>query len=107
MACPDTRDFAAWIDLMPGDESRLIVAGEVKTTSGNLLPRLAEAEPQGINPRDLLLVLSLEQCGEVGTDDVAYRPVRFEKPAVRDQYATVTVLSDGEICFTLEVTEAS
>lgn len=107
MACPKTREFSAWINLMPGSDPKLIVTGKVETNASNMHPKLKEAVPQGINPHVLLLTLTIDQTGDLGTQDISYRPARFEKPAERGQYTQVQISFDGESCLTLDVTEAS
>lgn len=106
-SCPKTREFSAWINLMPGSDPKLIVAGQVETSASNMHPKLMETIPQGINPQILLLTLTIEETGDLGTQNIAYRPARFDKPAERGQYSQVEISFDGESCLTLDVTEAS
>ena len=106
MACPNTKDFSAWINLMPGTEPKLIVTGRVETNSGSLQPHLVEADPQGINPKILLLNLTIVDSGGIGTADINYRDTRFEKPAVKDQYIDVEVIFEGKSCVSMKVSEA-
>lgn len=107
MSCPEMSDFSAWINTQPPGPFKLIVKGKVVTNAGNLLPELSERVPQGINPRILILDLSIKQSGGAGTADVAPRDVRFDKPADKGQYSHVEIHFDGELCQTLEVGEAS
>lgn len=103
----NTKDWAAWINTMPGSEHKLIVTGKVETEAGNLVPVLREAVPQGINPAILLLELTIEVDGDFGTQDIAFRDARFEKPAKAGQYSNVEILENGEVLAGVEVTEAS
>ncbi|SMH38382.1 hypothetical protein [Mesorhizobium australicum] len=105
MTVPKTRNWEAWIDLMPGSPSKLIVTGQVETTAGNKVPRLTEAKPQGVNPKILILDLSIVKEGDVGTDDVSYRDARFTKPASRGQYTQVEIRFGTEHVTTIEVGE--
>lgn len=107
MTCPKTQNFSAWINVMPGSEHKLIVVGEVETTAGNLQPKLAMAVPQGINPSILLLNLTIEETGDVGTKDIAFRDVRFEMPASEGQYTSVSILHEGTVCLGFDVSTAS
>lgn len=106
MACPKTSDFSAWINVMPPSPSNIIVAGKVETKMGNLLPKLTERVPQGINSAILILDLTIEQDGEFGTTDVVMRDARFEKLAERGQYQTVEIYSGDDKCISLDVSEA-
>jgi hypothetical protein len=91
MTVPKTRNWKAWIDLMPGSPSKLTVTGQVETIAGNKVPRLMEAKPQGFNPKILILDLSIVKEGDDGTDDVAYRDARFTKHATKGQYTQVDI----------------
>lgn len=106
MPCPEMSDFTAWINLMPPGPSKLIVVGKVVTNGGDLQPKLTERVPPGLNERILILDLAIEKTGDVGTGDVAARDVRFEKPANKGRYDTVEIYLEGELCQTLEVSEA-
>lgn len=105
MTCPDVSDFRAWINLQPPGPSKLIVIGKVVTNGGNFVPRLTERVPQGINPTILLLDLTIENTGGVGTTDVAPRDVRFEKAAGKGAYTSVEIHADGDLCQTIIVDE--
>lgn len=106
MTCPDTSAFSAWIDLQPPGPSKLIVIGKVVTNGGNLVPQLTERVPQGINPTILLLDLTIEDTGGVGTTDVAPRDVRFEMAADEGAYSSVEIYAGGDLCETITVGEA-
>ena len=82
------------------------MVGKVVTNGGDLQPKLTERVPQGINEKTLMLDLAIEQTGDVGTDDVAPRDARFEKPAGKGQYDKVEIHFEGELCQTLRVGEA-
>jgi hypothetical protein len=56
---------------------------------------LAEHVPQGINPKILLLDLTISASGAGGAV-MGWRDVRFEKPIEKDQYSSVDVLWEGE-----------
>ena len=102
---PSIKDFAAWINLQPPGPSKLIVKGKVETNGGNLVPGLTRAEPQGINPHQLILVLSIDDTESGGTDDVAFRDVRYEEPASSGQYSSVALRWDVIFIRVLDVTE--
>jgi hypothetical protein len=105
MTCPNTQDFSAWINLQPPGPPQLIVKGEVETDAGHFLPVLAERVPQGFNPTILMLDLTIKDTGQGGTDDVSFRPCRFDKPAERGQYISAEIYFEGTLCVTLDVAE--
>jgi hypothetical protein len=90
-----TKDWHAWINLQPGSERKLIVIGKVETSAGNMVPVLRKAVPRGFNPAILILDLSIEQQGDRGSADVAYRDARFETPAEPGLYTSVVIRHDG------------
>lgn len=103
---PRIQDFNAWINLQPGSPSSLIVNGEVQTSAGNMQPRLTRAEPQGTVAEQLILELAIVDTGGVGTEDVSFRPVRYEEPARKGQYTSVLVRWGSDSVATLNVGEA-
>ena len=103
---PNTKDFAAWINLMPGAATELIITGKVETTAGNLVPMLDRVVPQGTSPAILMLKLTIRKVGDVGSGDVAYRDLRYSEAARRGQFTEVQVFWDGALILTLVVTEA-
>jgi len=101
-----TKDWSAWINLMPGSEHKLIVVGKVETNAANIVPVLREAVPQGFNPKILILDLTIENNGTIGAQVVGYRDARFEKPAEKGQYDTVVIRHEGSDIESIDVTEA-
>ena len=102
---PRTRKLAAWINLMPGAPSELIVVGEVETSAGNKKPGLsvsAGSPPAGA----LHLDLSIHDTGGFGTLAFQFWPVRHEQPAVEDQYKHVVIFWNDAELVRLPVTEA-
>lgn len=58
------------------------------------------------NQKILLLMLTIDQTGDIGTDVIAYRPAKFKIPAEQGQYTQVSISSEGQCVLTLDVTEA-
>lgn len=102
---PNTKDFAAWINLMPGSPSRLYVVGKVETNAQNLVPRLTRTVPQGTNPTILFVDLTIVPDG-IGPQVVSYQDVRYEETATQGQYSEVAILWEGEPMLCLQVSEA-
>lgn len=98
-----TAHWNAWIDMMPGVERQIYVTGEVRTGAANQLPKLALAEPQGINNQILILELSIEGTGAPGIQVVAFRPVRFERKLGTQVYAQVEIRHRSDSVAIIEV----
>lgn len=103
---PNTRNFAAWINLQPGADKQIIVTGEVETAASYLVPTLSRAVPQGINPQHLILELTIVNTGKPGTENVDYRRVRYQEAASQGQFTHVEIRYDGQVILVLDVTEA-
>jgi hypothetical protein len=89
-----TKDWEAWIDLMPGKEPTLHVIGYVEVPTSGYTAELSAHTPPGINPRDLILDLKViePQPGEPVLDVIEWIPAEYKQPAEKGQYDTVTVL---------------
>ena len=95
---PSTKNWKAWQNLQPPGPPgppRLTVTGEVETTNSNQTPHLSEANPQGINPKILLLNLSITTAG-TGLTVVEFKQVTFAKEISKDQYTSVDIFSDSD-----------
>jgi len=92
---PNTKNWKAWQDLQPPGPPTLHVTGEVETTNSNQTPHLAEASPQGTNPKILLLNLSITTAG-TGLTVIDFKQVTFTKKISKDQYTSVDIFLDGE-----------
>lgn len=103
---PETRNFNSWINLMPGAPTQLFVTGEVETPASNKQPRLTVSSnnpPNGV----LLLDLSIQDTGNLGTQAFQFWPVRYEQPAARGQYTQVAIFWAGEELMRLDVSEVN
>ena len=65
-------------------------------------PKLSEHVPQGINPKILMLDLTITASGK-GDMLMSWREVSFFKSIERDQYSNVDILWDGKRIESLEV----
>ena len=100
---PDAcHDWAAWHDRMPGHPAQLIVTGTCTFPTSGFEVELRRHEPQGINPRDLLLDKIVTPPSGAAADVVTDVEVRYEEITDAD-YDTVTILPDGP---TIEVKDA-
>jgi hypothetical protein len=96
MAKPNTRDWKAWQNLQPVGKPKLIVTGQVETSNSNQTPKLSRHEPQGINPKILLLDLTITTSG-IGNTVMGWRDVRYEESITKDQFSEVDVLWEGNV----------
>ena len=91
----DTRKTRNWSaiessETLAGGGQKLVVSDEVETLKTSEAPELSEAQPQGINPRILILDLAIT-TGGIGGDVVEWVPVTFTKSIAPRQYDEVTV----------------
>jgi len=92
---PNTRNWKADEMRNPAGGYRLFVTGDVEVGNTNETPHLAEHRPQGINPKILLLDLSVTSQG-IGNPVMTWKAVRFERPVSALQYSNVGVLWEGK-----------
>jgi hypothetical protein len=105
---PKTQEWAAWENRMPqigGVTPTLYVTGKVKVPGTQYKPVLTPAAPQGINPKILLLDLTIEGQGEA-EGGKTWRDVRYEAPVAAGQYVQVSILFQGAMIDNLDVTVA-
>jgi hypothetical protein len=88
------RDWEAWHDRMPGAQATLHVTGRCEFPTSGYSVRLERHEPQGINPRDLLLDLVITEPTGPVTQVVTEEEVRYDEQTDLD-YDSVTILPDG------------
>jgi hypothetical protein len=91
----DTKDWNAysWSKDFSGQGAFLGVTGDVQTTRTNQKPQLTKAEPQGINPKILLLRLSVSTDG-AGGDLMQWKRVGYRQSEDSGQYESVTITGD-------------
>jgi hypothetical protein len=89
-----TKDFVAFVNAEPGSPQTLIVTGTVQLASPAYAARLVPANPQGFNPRILLMNLVVTKITENPVPAVVVeRQVRFT--AANTNYERVTILGAG------------
>src|SRR2546423_8983127 len=72
----------------------LFVCGKVEMADASRTPHLAEAAPQGKNPKILVLTLSVD--GRGGGKARVWKHAHYDKETKRDQYASVDVHWQGK-----------
>jgi hypothetical protein len=104
MTAPNTRNWSAnELSDFAGRHYHIEVNGEVQTPATNFSPKLTERIPQGINPRILLLDLTIVKTAEDGGQIVEYHKATYEHPTSGHQYDEVDILFDGEIIERIKV----
>ena len=94
---PNTRNWKAnELPNLIGRNYKIHVTGDVEVTATNQTPKLSDRVPQGINPRILLLNLTIVTSG-VGGQIVFYRSVQYTKATSGDQYDEVDIFYRGKI----------
>ncbi len=90
-----TQDWTATLDKMPPRPPRLAVKGTADcTTTGYTNVRLEPQQPQGINPRILLLELKWDPPSGIAGDVITHHPVTYEVSDCPD-YDEVEIVNCG------------
>jgi len=101
---PNTRNWKAnEIPDFAGRRYLLVVSGDVEVTATNLTPKLTVHVPQGINPRILLLDLTIVSSGGIGAPIVFYKSVHYQRVTSGHQYDEVDILFKGKIIQRIKV----
>jgi len=100
-----TQHWYAWLDLIPPTPDDLHVTGEVYVPNPGIRPLLVPHEPQGINPRILMLDLLL--CQKPGTwpQVFVWTRARFDRTGRNLRYDQVDILCGGDIIASIPVEE--
>ena len=88
------ENWTAWIDRQPPGPPTLHVHGECEFRTGGFTVTLHRHEPQGINPRDLLLDKVVEPPTGPVTDALTRVEVTYTEETDAG-FDTVTILPDG------------
>lgn len=103
----ETKDWYAWINLMPPKPDDFHVVGEVFVANPGIEAFLSVKEPQGINPNILLLDLHLVQKPGVWIQVMTWVQARFDKILTPDspRYEHVEIFLDNESIAQIPVEE--
>jgi hypothetical protein len=88
------RDWSAWHDHQPPGPAVLHVRGECEFPTAGYAVELRRREPQGINPKDLLLDRVVREPSEPTAQVVTVVEARYSEES-DFEYDTVTILPDG------------
>ena len=75
----ETKDWYAWVNLMPPKPDDFHVIGEILVGNPGIQAQLSVKEPQGINPNILLLDLHLVQQPGLWPQVMTWVQVRYDK----------------------------
>ena len=104
MTAPYTRNWSAnELPDFAGRNYHVEVKGEVETRSSNMVPKLRLHGPQGLNPRILLLDLTIELDGDLGGQVVMLRKAEYARPTLGNAYDQVDILFEGAIIERIKV----
>jgi hypothetical protein len=98
-----TKDWYAWLNIMPPGPKQLHVIGDVQVGNPGVDAILVEHEPQGINPTILLLDLVLIQQPGIWPQHVVWKQVRYNKLGKNPAYGSVEILHDGASVASIKV----
>ncbi|MGO9118574.1 MAG: hypothetical protein ACLQPD_13330 [Desulfomonilaceae bacterium] len=93
----ETKNWYAWYNTMPPGPTRLYVIGDVQVGNPGVLAVLKMHEPQGINPKILMLDLTLAQRPGYWPQIVTTAHARYDEKAEVSTYTSVSILCEGEI----------
>ncbi|MHB1581722.1 MAG: hypothetical protein ACYCUJ_10105 [Acidithiobacillus sp.] len=101
-----SEDFQVWYDTETDGKSKIAVVGKVSEIDGSSTT-LVRAEPQGINPRILMLKIHVEPYKGPFPPHLAFeKEIRYEEPAENGAFTDVNIeRKDG--CFTLKIDQTS
>lgn len=86
-------DFRAWYE--PDSGGKIVVAGKVTEIDGSTTT-LVRAQPQGINPRMLMLKLHVEPYKGQFRPHIAFvKELRYEEPADKAAFTSVYIERQG------------
>ena len=91
---PECRNWSAWHGSRPPAAPVLTVVGECTFPTAGYSVELRRHEPQGINPRDLLLDLVVHEPTGPVAQVITTLEARYEEKTDFD-YESVTILPDG------------
>jgi hypothetical protein len=106
LPCKDikTRDWYAWLNLMPPPPDDFHVVGEVYVPNPGVDPFLTPKNPQGINPQILLLDLYLIQRPGIWPQVFVWKQARYDKIGGA-RYTQVQVFCGDELIADIPVQE--
>lgn len=103
----DSKDWYAWINLMPPPPDDFHVVGEVLVPNPGVDPLLVPKNPQGINPEILLMDLLLIQRPGIWPQHLVWKQARYDKIGRGFKYREVDVFCGQENIARIKVEEVN
>lgn len=106
--CEDakTKEWYAWVNLMPPKPDDFHVRGDVLVSNPGVDPILVPKEPQGINPRILMLELYLCQRSGIWPQVQVWKEGRYDKVLPQGGgYDKVEIYCGGKLIAEVDVDE--
>ena len=101
----ETRDWYAWLNRMPPKPDDFHVTGEVLVSNPGVDPILTPRNPQGINPKILLLELHLIQRPGIWPRVLVWKEARYDKQPAHVAYEQVQIFCGDQVIADIEVQE--
>jgi hypothetical protein len=103
----EARNWSAWVDLEPGAPRQLHVSGEVRVGTPRTKATLTARVPVGINPKNLILDLSIDLHG--GSDVMSWvKTTPYVQTLKPEDFlpGSVEIWAEGKSLATVPVEEA-
>jgi hypothetical protein len=94
---PETLEWAAWENRMPGGPRALHVTGDIVLPHAGFEVTLAPMTPQGFNPAILMLELTLAEQPGAHAQAIETRGVRYDVSPYGGGYTAISILHEGEV----------
>jgi hypothetical protein len=93
-----TQSWYAWLDLTPPKPDEFHVVGDIFVSNPGIQASLHKKNPQGINPKILLLDLLLIQQPGMWPQVMTWVHARYDRvlPPSSPQYESVEIFLDGK-----------
>jgi hypothetical protein len=98
-----TKDWYAWLNLMPPPPDDFHVVGEVYVPNPGVEILLTPKEPQGINPQILLIDIYLLQKPGNWPQNFVWKPARYDKILLAAKYTQVQIFCGDQVIADLTV----
>lgn len=94
----ETKNWYAWMNLMPPKPDDFHVVGEILASNPGILPILCLKEPQGVNPEILLLDLHLIQQPGMWPQVMTWVQARYDRilPPGGPMYKQVEIFHENK-----------